>query len=152
MIQVRGSPYGIFCGRARAPVWGKSWRRSRPRELSGKPRPRLPARPQQGTPHGLFYPEHLRAALRRRVGHARNGIVAREQAYLAVSTPTGTVSGSLGTQRGLQAPAPGIVQVNCRLYHCLYDHTPLEWDDLLRIGHIWVNIQVWYQHTSYVVE
>ena len=41
---------------------------------------------------------------------------------------------------------------HCWLYHCLYDHTPLGWEDLLRVGHIWVNLSVIYQHTSVVVE
>lgn len=37
-------------------------------------------------------------------------------------------------------------EFHCWLYHRLYDHTDLEWEDLLRIGHIWVEIEVWYQH------
>jgi hypothetical protein len=37
-------------------------------------------------------------------------------------------------------------EVHCWLYHCLYDHTDLWFDDMLRIGRIWVDIQVWYQH------
>ena len=35
---------------------------------------------------------------------------------------------------------------HCWLYHCLYDHTDVWFDDMLRIGHIWVDIRVWYQH------
>ena len=42
-------------------------------------------------------------------------------------------------------------EFHCWLYHCLYDHTPLGWEDLLRIGHIWVNMPVIYQHTSAMV-
>ena len=37
-------------------------------------------------------------------------------------------------------------EFHCWLYHCLYDHTNLWFDDMLRIGSIWVDIQVWYQH------
>jgi hypothetical protein len=37
-------------------------------------------------------------------------------------------------------------EVHCYLYHRLYGHTDLWFDDLLRIGRIWVTIQVWYQH------
>jgi hypothetical protein len=37
-------------------------------------------------------------------------------------------------------------EVHCWLYHCLYDHTDLWFDEMLRIGRIWVDIQVWYQH------
>ena len=39
-------------------------------------------------------------------------------------------------------------EFHCWLYHCLYDHTPLGWEALLRIGHIWVNLSVIYQHTA----
>ena len=42
-------------------------------------------------------------------------------------------------------------EFHCWLYHCLYDHTPLTPEGLLRIGHIWVNISVIYQHTAVVV-
>jgi hypothetical protein len=38
-------------------------------------------------------------------------------------------------------------ECHCWLYHCLYDHTDLRFDDMLRIGHIWVNMPVIYQHT-----
>ena len=37
-------------------------------------------------------------------------------------------------------------EFHCWLYHCLYDHTDLWFDGMLRIGSIWVDIQVWYQH------
>jgi hypothetical protein len=37
-------------------------------------------------------------------------------------------------------------EYHCWLYHCLYDHTDLWFDDMLRIGHIWVNMPVIYQH------
>ena len=37
------------------------------------------------------------------------------------------------------------------LYHGLYDHTALWFDAMLRIGRIWVNMPVIYQHTSAVV-
>ncbi len=35
---------------------------------------------------------------------------------------------------------------HCWLYHCLYDHSGLRWNDLLRIGHIWVDMQVIHQY------
>ena len=35
---------------------------------------------------------------------------------------------------------------HCWLFHCLYHHTELEWNDLLRIGSIWTDIQVVYQN------
>ena len=41
-------------------------------------------------------------------------------------------------------------EVHCYLYHRLYGHTDLWFDDMLRIGRIWVDIQVWYQHTCEV--
>jgi hypothetical protein len=41
-------------------------------------------------------------------------------------------------------------EVHCWLYHRLYGHTDLWFDDMLRIGRIWVDIQVWYQHTCEV--
>jgi hypothetical protein len=31
-------------------------------------------------------------------------------------------------------------------YHQLYDHAKLSWDNILRIGDIWVNIQITLQH------
>ena len=34
---------------------------------------------------------------------------------------------------------------HCYLFHSLYDHTDLELSDILRIGVIWVDIQVTYQ-------
>lgn len=34
---------------------------------------------------------------------------------------------------------------HCWLYHCLYDHTDLGWVDILRIGSIWVDINIEYQ-------
>lgn len=34
---------------------------------------------------------------------------------------------------------------HCWLYHCLYDHTKLGWANVLRIGVIWVDINVEYQ-------
>ena len=37
-------------------------------------------------------------------------------------------------------------EFHCWLYHCLYDHTDLWFNDMLRIGHIWVELQVLYQH------
>ena len=43
-------------------------------------------------------------------------------------------------------------ECHCWVYHRLYDHTDLWFDDMLRIGHIWVNMPVIYQHTSVVVE
>jgi lysyl-tRNA synthetase class I len=35
---------------------------------------------------------------------------------------------------------------HCWLYHCLYDHTDLKWEDILRIGTIWIDIKVDYQY------
>jgi len=43
-------------------------------------------------------------------------------------------------------------EFHCWLYHCLYDHTPLAPEDLLRIGHILVNLSVIYQHASAMVQ
>jgi len=37
-------------------------------------------------------------------------------------------------------------QFHCWLYHCLYDHTHLNWEDILRIGTIWIDIKVDYQY------
>lgn len=37
-------------------------------------------------------------------------------------------------------------EYHCWLYHCLYDHTGLRWKDLLRIGRLWVDLHVIYQH------
>jgi len=39
-------------------------------------------------------------------------------------------------------------EFHCWLYHCLYDHMNLSWDDILRIGMIWVDIIVFYQHMT----
>lgn len=33
-------------------------------------------------------------------------------------------------------------EIHCYLYHELYDHTPLDWRDLLRIGDIWVDLKI----------
>lgn len=38
---------------------------------------------------------------------------------------------------------------HCSLFHHLYDHTPLSWDDILRIGSVWVDIIVQYQHLEH---
>jgi hypothetical protein len=35
---------------------------------------------------------------------------------------------------------------HCYLYHQLYDHTKLRWEDLFRIGRIWVDIKLTLQH------
>ncbi len=35
---------------------------------------------------------------------------------------------------------------HCWLYHNLYDHSGLSWEDLLRIGPIEVDLKVTYQH------
>jgi len=35
---------------------------------------------------------------------------------------------------------------HCWFYHQLYDHTKIEWEDILRIGDIWVDIQLVLQH------
>jgi hypothetical protein len=37
---------------------------------------------------------------------------------------------------------------HCWLYHTLYHRTDLWWADLLRIGSLWVEMQVLYQHWS----
>jgi len=34
---------------------------------------------------------------------------------------------------------------HCWLYHCLYDHTELDWSNMLRIGSIWLDINVDFQ-------
>jgi hypothetical protein len=43
------------------------------------------------------------------------------------------------------APTLG-TEPHCWLYHRLYDDSDLTWNDLLRIGHIWVDMQVIYQY------
>jgi hypothetical protein len=35
---------------------------------------------------------------------------------------------------------------HCWWFHCLYDHTDLEFKDMLRIGRIWSDIKVYYQY------
>jgi len=35
---------------------------------------------------------------------------------------------------------------HCWFYRCLYDHTELTWDDILRIGSFWMDIHVRYQY------
>lgn len=35
---------------------------------------------------------------------------------------------------------------HCWFYHQLYDHTEITWEDMLRIGDIWVDIQLTLQH------
>jgi hypothetical protein len=37
-------------------------------------------------------------------------------------------------------------EFHCWLYHCLYDHRHVPWDDLLRIGRLWVNMPVIHQY------
>lgn len=37
-------------------------------------------------------------------------------------------------------------EYHCYLFHHLYDHTVLEWSDILRIGSFWSDIKVWYQY------
>ena len=39
---------------------------------------------------------------------------------------------------------------HCWLYHSLYDHTHLSFEDLLRIGTIWSDIEVCYQYVDTV--
>ena len=36
-------------------------------------------------------------------------------------------------------------EFHCWLYHCLYDHTEMGWVNILRIGSIWVDINIEYQ-------
>ena len=36
-------------------------------------------------------------------------------------------------------------EFHCWLYHCLYDHTKMGWVNILRIGSIWVDINIEYQ-------
>ena len=40
---------------------------------------------------------------------------------------------------------------HCWLYHDLYDHAGLQWEDLLRIGDIRVDLKVIYQHAYDVI-
>jgi hypothetical protein len=35
---------------------------------------------------------------------------------------------------------------HCWFYHQLYDHTDLTWEDMIRIGDVWVNIDLTLQH------
>jgi hypothetical protein len=51
-------------------------------------------------------------------------------------------------QWGDEHPMQG--EFHCWLYHCLYDHTDLWFEDMLRIGHIWVDLKVIYQHKAAV--
>ncbi len=37
---------------------------------------------------------------------------------------------------------------HCWLYHCLYDHAHLSWEDILRIGDIWFDIKATYQYVG----
>ena len=41
---------------------------------------------------------------------------------------------------------PEKLEHHCWFYHQLYDHTDISWDDMLRIGDIWVDINVILQH------
>ena len=36
-------------------------------------------------------------------------------------------------------------EFHCWLYHCLYDHTDLDWINILRIGSIWIDVKIEYQ-------
>jgi hypothetical protein len=36
-------------------------------------------------------------------------------------------------------------EFHCWVYHCLYDHAHLGWEELLRIGEIWIDMSVIYQ-------
>ena len=35
---------------------------------------------------------------------------------------------------------------HCWLFHCLYDHNHLSWEDMLRIGNFWSDLKVTYQY------
>ena len=41
---------------------------------------------------------------------------------------------------------PDLNEHHCWFYHQLYDHAGLSWDDMLRIGDIWVDINLMLQH------
>jgi hypothetical protein len=41
---------------------------------------------------------------------------------------------------------PEKLEHHCWFYHQLYDHAEISWDDMLRIGDIWVDINVILQH------
>ena len=58
----------------------------------------------------------------------------------------GIADGSNWNEFHYQEGHPLQAEFHCWLYHCLYDHTPLTWKDLLRIGHIWVNMPVIHQY------
>jgi hypothetical protein len=45
---------------------------------------------------------------------------------------------------------PTQLEYHCWLYHHLYDHAGLCWEDLLRIGRIWVDLKVTYQRMAEV--
>ena len=36
-------------------------------------------------------------------------------------------------------------EYHCWLYHCLYDHTDLGWSNILRIGEIWLDVDIEFQ-------
>ena len=36
-------------------------------------------------------------------------------------------------------------EYHCWLYHCLYDHTDLGWSNILRIGKIWLDVDIEFQ-------
>ena len=47
---------------------------------------------------------------------------------------------------------PRQAEHHCWLYYNLYDHSGLSWEDLLRIGHIGVDLKVTYQHACDVTD
>jgi hypothetical protein len=38
------------------------------------------------------------------------------------------------------------IEYHCWFYHQLYDHAKISWDDMLRIGEIWVDLNLTLQH------
>lgn len=40
-------------------------------------------------------------------------------------------------------------EFHCWLYHCLYDHTHIGWANMLRIGEVWIDIDITLQHWEY---
>ena len=37
-------------------------------------------------------------------------------------------------------------EYHCWLFHCLYDHNHLSWEDMLKIGEFWSDLKVYYQY------
>lgn len=36
----------------------------------------------------------------------------------------------------------------CYTFHCLYEHTPLAWEDIMRIDSVWIDLKITHQFLS----